>query len=91
MIIDFKDAKLNYDLQKTLKKLRKVYNDISITYYKLPQVIIFIFIKDNYKRELQLSYIELESYDIEQQLKFYLNKFNYEVYEKRENEILKGD
>ena len=89
MIVNFKEAKLNYDLQKNLKKLRKIYNDIEINCYNLPEYIVFIFYKDVYKKMIRIPYIELESYNIEEFLKFHLNNFCYLIYKKREEEINK--
>ena len=89
-VIDFEEAKLRYKLDKIVRQLRKIYNDIEISYYFLPQQVGFKFVKNQYIRLLMIPYIELESYNIEQLLKFNLNNFCYEIYEKREKEI-KGE
>ncbi len=86
-IINFEDAKLKRDIDKTIKKLKKIYQDIEISYIFIPEYFLELtFCKYKYIRRERICTIELGGYDLEQILKFHLNNFCYEVYEKIEKE-----
>lgn len=86
-IINFEEAKLKYEIARVVKRLNKIYNDIDIYYYFLPEVMMLGFVKTIYKREVAIQYIELKQINPEIIIKHYLDRFTKQVYEKRESEL----
>ena len=85
-VIDFKQAKVEYQVKVAIKKLRKVYNDIDISYYYISEGMVLKLSKSVYNKEILILYIELENMIPESIFKYYINRFIEAVYEKRELE-----
>ena len=86
-IIDFEEAKLKYEVAKVIKKFNKIYNDIDIYYYYLPDMFILGFVKTIYKKEVAITYEELKNINIDIIVKCHINRFIDQVYKKREQEM----
>ena len=85
-VIDFKQAKVEYQVKVAIKKLRKVYNDIDISYYYIAEGMVLKLSKSVYNKEILILYIELENMIPESIFKYYINRFIEAVYQKRELE-----
>lgn len=86
-IIDFERVKLGYKLNEVVTKLKKVYKDVKFDLYFYGNWVEICCMKDKYIRRERIATDRLKESNLEELLKFILNNFVYEVYEKIEKDM----